>query len=78
MIQFKDLPMEIQQRMLDEQERQGYPRNAEVFEKEIMATPQEGGFLWGGSVEGFDFWNKIITDGNLAIFYEKYPKRPLL
>ena len=78
MIPFKDLPVEIQERMLDQQARHGKPRNAEVFEKEIMATPQEGGFLWAQSVEGFDFWNKIITDGNLAIFYEKYPKRPLL
>ena len=77
MIPFKDLPIEIQQRMLDEQERQGYPRNAEVFEKEIMATPQEGGFLWAQSVEGFDFWNRIIENGDIAEFYKKYPKQKL-
>ena len=77
MIRFNDLPVEIQERMLDEQERQGYPRNTEVFEKEIMATPQEGGFLWGGSVEGFDFWNRIIENGDIAVFYKKYPKQKL-
>ena len=77
MIQFKDLPVEIQERMLDEQERQGNERDAEVFEKEIMATPQEGGFLWAQSVEGFDFWNRIIENGDLAEFYKKYPKQKL-
>lgn len=78
MIPFKDLPVEIQQRMLDEQERQGYPRNAEVFEKATSASPFEGGFLWAQSVEGFDFWNRIIENGDLAEFYKKYPKRPRL
>lgn len=78
MIPFKDLPVEIQQRMLDEQERQGYPRNAEVFEKATSASPFEGGFLWAQSMEGFDFWNRIIENGDFAVFYEKKPKRPLL
>ena len=74
MTKFKDLPIEIQQRMLDEQEKQGNPRNANVFERDITAVLSEGGFFWGGSMEGFDFWEEIILKGNLAIFYEKYPK----
>jgi hypothetical protein len=79
MIQFKDLPVEIQQRMLDEQERQGNPRNAEVFEKDIMAGARAGaGFFWAESVEGYAFWEKIIMNGDFTVFYEKYPKRPLL
>ena len=78
MIPFKDLPVEIQQRMLDEQERQGNKRDAEVFEIKTSAAPREGGFSWDGSVEGYDFWYEIIHDGNFAVFYGKYPKRPLL
>ena len=73
MIQFKDLPVEIQQRMLDEQERQGYQRNPYEFMEGIT-----GGFLWSRSVEGGAFWEKIIMNGNFADFYAKYPKRPLL
>jgi len=73
MIQFKDLPVEIQQRMLDEQERQGYPRNAKEFEEGVT-----GGFLWGNSMEGSTFWKKILLDGDFSVFYDKYPKRPLL
>jgi hypothetical protein len=75
MMQFKDLPVEIQERMLDEQVRQGNPRNAKIFEKAITACLSEGGFTWEQSKEGFDFWNRITTNGNLAVFYEKYPKK---
>ena len=78
MIQFKDLPVEIQERMLDEQVRQGNPRDAEVFEVYAASHALGGGFTWGKSVEGYDFWNRIIRMGNLDVFYEKYPKRPTL
>lgn len=78
MIQFNDLPVEIQERMLDEQERQGNPRNTEVFERDITAPAREGGFFWARSVDGYDFWEKIIVSGNFAEFYAKYPKHPRL
>lgn len=78
MIQFNELPVEIQQRMLDEQVRQGNPRNAEVFERRTMAHALGGGFSWPRTVEGYTFWEKIIVDGDFADFYAKYPKRPLL
>src|SRR5690554_1489884 len=78
MIQFKNLPVEIQEKMLDEQERQGNPRNAEVFEKNTKAGAIVGGFYWTDSVEGHDFWEEILLDDNFDLFYEKYPKRPAL
>ena len=77
MIKFKDLPVEIQQRMLDEQVRQGYPRNAEVFEADTSACGDEGGFSWSRTVEGCTFWAEIILRGNFADFYKKYPKQKL-
>ena len=46
MIKFKELPVEIQERMLDEQVRQENPRNAEVFEKNRKADAKQGGFTW--------------------------------
>ena len=78
MIPFKDLPIEIQQRMLDEQERQGNTRNEKVFEADTSVPGRDGGFVWSKSVEGYGFWKKIIVDGDFAVFYEKYPKRPAL
>ena len=76
MIEFKDLPVEIQNRMLDEQVRQGNLRNAKVFEKSITASVLRGGFTWEKSVEGHVFWREIIQGGNLDLFYERYPKTP--
>ena len=78
MIRFNDLPVEIQERMLDEQVRQGNPRCAEVLEEHIASHAREGGFIWGRSVDGYDFWEKIIVVGNFTEFYEKYPKHPAL
>ena len=78
MIQFKDLPVEIQERMLDEQVRQGNPRNAEVFENNTIANTRMGGFTWSKSVDGYGFWDRIIGIGDFAVFYKKYPKRPAL
>jgi len=74
MVQFKDLPEEIQERMLDEQVRQGNTRDTEVFEVEASAGFPEGGFTWGDSIEGHVFWAEIILEGNLSVFYKKYPK----
>ena len=74
MTQFDKLPVEIQERMLDEQVRQGSPRNAEVFERDIKTDVFAGGFDWVESVEGYGFWAEIILNDNFAVFYEKYPK----
>ena len=78
MIEFKNLPVEIQERMLDEQVRQGNPRNAEVFKENATADLFEGGFIWRQSLEGSAFWKKILLDGDFSVFYDKYPKRPRL
>lgn len=78
MIGFKDLPEEIREKMLNEQVRQGSPRDSEVFEVDVTAGSPDGGFVWSLSVEGYDFWSEIIVDGDFAVFYEKYPKRPRL
>lgn len=73
MIEFKDLPVEIQQHMLNEQVRQGNERDAEIFEIDASTGAFGGGFTWNKSVDGYKFWEEIIEYGNLAVFYEKYP-----
>ena len=76
MVQFKDLPVQIQNRMLDEQVRQGNKRDEEEFEVNIAAPGREGGFNWARAVDGYVFWEKIIKYGDFSVFYEKYPKAP--
>lgn len=52
-------PPHVIELMLDEQERQGNPRNVAVFQKKADAGYFEGGFTWGKSVKGPMFWSSI-------------------
>ena len=52
-------PPHVVELMLDEQERQGNPRNVAVFQKKADAGYFEGGFTWGKSVKGPMFWSSI-------------------
>ena len=62
-------PEEIINAMLDEQERQGDDRDIEVFRDSIW-----NGFIFGCSKEGHEFWNKVISNKDFDVFFEKYPK----
>jgi hypothetical protein len=75
MLKWKDLPLEIQERMLEEQEAQGNKRGASVFMINVKADIQEDGFDWDQSKEGFGFWYKILYDNNIEHFYTLYPKK---
>ena len=69
MIKWNELPQEIQERMLEEQEKQTGKRDASVFEENT-----EDGFVWDSSKEGFDFWEEILIHKNIEHFYTLYPK----
>lgn len=73
-MEWNDLPPEIQEKMLEHQEQQGYKRDASVFENHLSAGRILGGFAWDYSPEGGEFWNAIINYGKFDEFYEKYPK----
>ena len=75
MIKWNELPIEIQNRMLDCQEEQENKRDESVFEKDIYAGYSSGGFNWDETKEGFDFWDIIISHSNTDHFYTLYPKQ---
>lgn len=52
-------PPHVVECMLDEQERQGNPRNIAVFQNKADAGYFEGGFTWNKSVKGPMFWSNI-------------------
>ena len=60
--------------MLERQVEAGNPRSVEVFELNKWAGGNNKGFDWGDSVEGTDFWTKVIGSQNFDVFFEKYPK----
>lgn len=72
MIQFDELPFEIQERMLEEQVRQGKPRDLDVFREMIHAEFE--GFSWDKTKERHLFWQDILRDSNVETFFEIYPR----
>lgn len=70
---FKELPVEIQELMLTRQVEQGNKRDESVFERYIRANKKEGGFNWVYTPENFDYWEKILDDGDISHFYTMYP-----
>jgi hypothetical protein len=70
MVKWNDLPVEIQEKMLEEQVRQGNKRNPEIFIKSISASKWGDGFDWDND----GFWDNVIYYRNFDVFYSKYPK----
>lgn len=71
----KDFPIEVVQRMCEEQVRQGNDFDPIVFQEEEYADECKGGFDWDESEEGFDFWISVIDYEKFDVFFEKYPKQ---
>lgn len=59
--QLKDFPENVVNAMLDEQERQGNPRDVTVFERNKLASTSIGGFEWSNTPDGAEYWAAIIT-----------------
>jgi hypothetical protein len=71
----KNFPIEVVEKMIEEQVKQGNCPNVEVFQKYITADVDDGGFAWNQTEDGVEFWIEIIDGGNFDLFFKKYPKR---
>lgn len=65
----KDFPIEVVQRMVDIQIEQNL-NNCIV----LLQFCAYGGFAFGITKEGWEFWNDVILNKNFDSFFEKYPK----
>lgn len=72
--QLEGFPIEVVQKMVDEQVRQGNNADVSVFQGNAASLYSEGGFLWRESLEGMLFWNNIIVNRQFNQFFEKYPR----
>lgn len=70
----KDLPLEIVQQMVNEQVKQGNKADVTIFQKNISANSEQGGFDWIDAKDGGDFWCEVMYGKNFDLFFEKYPK----
>ena len=68
-------PWEIVAKMLSNQINQGNVRDISVFENRIATPKDDGGFNWGETSQGKDFWQVVRGGGPLTLktktFYEK-------
>jgi hypothetical protein len=76
--EIKDFPIEVVEKMIEEQVKQGNCPNVKVFQKNATADAVEGGFSWFNCEEGYDFWLEVIDGDNFDLFFEKYPKKAKL
>lgn len=73
--QIADFPVEVVEKMLERQVEQGNKRDVWVFENYRGEGKLSGGFIWGDTDEGLDFWEKVICYKNFDAFFKKYPKQ---
>lgn len=72
--QLKDIPRCIIKRLLIEQEKVSNPKNELVFDRDIWAGIDKGGFSWALSEDGDSFWSKVLIEQDFNVFYEVYGK----
>lgn len=71
-IQF--FPIEVVEKMVEEQVRQGNKADVTVFQRNTHAGVNLGGFDWNVTKDSAYFWVDVIHGKNFEKFFEKYPK----
>lgn len=67
--QIEGYPIEVVQAMVDEQIRQGNKADVVVFQWDKKNL--KDGFDWAYSPHGFKYWQSIIENEDLRLFYDK-------
>lgn len=73
--QIANFPLEVVERMVFEQVKQGHKPNPAVFAKSKTAAEEQGGFTWSETHDGHSFWDDVIRLNNFNVFFERYPKK---
>ena len=55
-----DFPPYVVQEMCEEQVKQGNKFDPEVFAMDLFACKYSGGFDWGDTEQGIDYWKNVI------------------
>lgn len=70
--EIEGFPIEVVEKMMEEQERQGNGVNVAVFQINSSASAMAGGFDWGRAE--FKEWACVEGHKNFDLFFEHYPK----
>ena len=66
----ENFPVHVIEAMLDEQVKQGNKRDAEVFQRDAIASTSSGGFIWSASEQGRPFWEAVIRHHRFGLIPE--------
>lgn len=69
-----NFPIEVVQKMVDEQVKQGNKANVSVFQNNRNTNFMSGGFTWHRTDDGALFWEGVIRFYCFDAFFDKYPK----
>lgn len=72
--QLKGFPIEVVQRMVDYQVKQGNLADISIFQSTASEEFQFGGFNWDETPEKTNFWHSVIMDREFDRYFEMYPK----
>ena len=72
-----NFPVEIVEKMLSYQEKQGNARNVEIFEDYSSRNRINGGFDWESTDEGIMFWCNVIAKEKFELFFDKFPNNEI-
>ncbi len=67
-------PIEVVQKMVNEQVRQGNKADVLLFQKRVYAARVSGGFDWGRSFMGLKFWRDVLINERFDTFFQEYQK----
>lgn len=70
----KNFPIEVVEKMVEEQVRQGNKADVTIFQRDVTADNRIGGFLWRITEDGNAFWDEIIRGHKFDVFFARYPK----
>lgn len=70
----ENFPIEVVEKMLQNQYKQGNKMDISIFQKRKDAYTQIGGFLWKDTIEGHGFWYSVINEKKFDMFFKYYPK----
>ena len=62
------LPDFIGEELMNQQELQGNKRDISVFEEDIAAYKDEGGFEWKDTSQKYNFWDRVLLKKDINLF----------
>lgn len=67
-------PIEIVQMMVDNQYKQTGVSDVLIFQDDVIAGVNRGGFFWSDTTDGERFWRGVIEKRDFDSFFKSYPK----